>query len=80
VTHSVTVYTRRGCSLCVTAETETARICDELGVPWDTVDVDTDPELRAEYGDQVPVIMVDGRQHAFWRVEDHRLRAALTTP
>jgi glutaredoxin len=73
----VTVYTREGCSLCVTAETETARICDELGVPWDTVDVDADPGLRAEYGDRVPVIMVDGKEHAFWRVEDHRLRAAL---
>lgn len=73
----MTVYTREGCSLCVTAETETARICDELGVPWDTVDVDADPGLRAEYGDRVPVIMVDGKEHAFWRVEDHRLRAAL---
>jgi glutaredoxin len=71
------VYTRQGCSLCVTAEEETARICDELGVPWDTVDVDTDLELRAEYGDRVPVIMVDGREHGFWRVEEHRLRAAL---
>lgn len=77
MSHRVTVLTRQGCSLCVTAETETARICDELGVPWDTVDVDSDPELRAEYGDQVPVIMVDGRQHAFWRVEGTRLRAAL---
>ncbi len=78
VNHRVTVYTRQGCSLCVTAEREAARICDELGVPWDTVDVDTDPELRAEYGDRVPVIMVDGREHAFWRVEEPRLRAALT--
>jgi glutaredoxin len=77
VTHAVTVYTRVGCSLCTTAEADAARICDELGVPWDTVDVDADPELRAEYGDRVPVIMVDGREHAFWRVEEPRLRAAL---
>jgi hypothetical protein len=39
--------------------------------------VDTDPELRAEYGDRVPVIMVDGREHGFFRVEEGRLRAAL---
>lgn len=78
MTHSVTVYTRQGCSLCVTAETDTARICDELGVPWDTVDVDSDQELRAEYGDRVPVIMINGTEHAFWRVEEPRLRAALT--
>ncbi len=77
MSHHVTVYTRQGCSLCVTAETEAARICDELGVPWDTMDVDTDPELRAEYGDRVPVVMVDGREHSFWRVDEPRLRAAL---
>ncbi len=75
--HRVTIYTRHGCSLCVTAETEAARICDELGVPWHTVDVDTDAELRAEYGDRVPVIMVDGREHGYFRVEEHRLRAAV---
>ena len=33
--------------------------------------------LRAEYGDRVPVILVDGREHGFWTVEEPRLRAAL---
>jgi glutaredoxin len=73
----VTVLTREQCGLCATAEAEVARICAGLGVAWTVVDVDSDPELRAEYGDQVPVIMVDGREHAFWRVEEERLRAAL---
>ena len=73
----VTVYTRTDCGLCVKAEAEVARICAELGVGWTAVDVDTDPELRAEYGDRVPVIEVDGREHGFWRVEEERLRAAL---
>ncbi len=73
----VTVYTRANCSLCVTAEADVARICGELGVEWSAVDVDTDAELRSEYGDRVPVIMVDGREHGFWRVEEPRLRKAL---
>lgn len=77
MTARVVVYTRAGCTLCVTAEADAARICDELGVPWAAVDVDTDPELRAEYGDRVPVVLVDGREHGFWRVEESRLRAAL---
>ena len=77
-TDRVVVYTRTGCSLCVTAEADVARICGELGVGWRAVDVDADPELRAEYGDRVPVIAVDGREHGFWRVEEPRLRAALT--
>ncbi|MGH3610816.1 MAG: glutaredoxin family protein, partial [Pseudonocardiaceae bacterium] len=53
-------------------------ICTELDVAWHTSDVDADPELRAEYGDRVPVILIDGREHGFWSVEEPRLRAALT--
>jgi glutaredoxin len=73
----VTVYTRAGCHLCENAEEAVGRICGELGESWRAVDVDADPVLRAEYGDQVPVIMVDGREHGFWRVEEDRFRAAL---
>ena len=76
-TPRVTVYTRTGCGLCTTAEAEVARICADVGAGWTAVDVDSDPTLRAEYGDRVPVIEVDGREHGFWRVEEARLRAAL---
>ncbi|GGS22141.1 thioredoxin family protein [Actinokineospora fastidiosa] len=73
----VEVMTRAGCPSCVTAEADVARICGELGVEWAAVDVDGDPELRAEYGDRVPVILVDGAEHGYWRVEEDRLRAVL---
>ena len=73
----VVVYTRANCSLCAAAETDVARICTELGHGWAAVDVDGDPELRAEYGDRIPVIMIDGREHGFWRVEEARFRTAL---
>jgi glutaredoxin len=72
------VITRVDCHLCEVAEAEVARICGELGVDWVTQDVDADPELRAEYGDMVPVIQVDGRTHGYYRVEEERLRKALT--
>ena len=73
----VTVVSRQGCHLCEVAEADVARICGELGEPWEVTDVDADPELRAEYGDQVPVIMIDGREHGYWRVEEDRFREAL---
>ena len=76
----VTVVSRQGCHLCEVAEADVARICADLGVEWTTVDVDADPELRAEYGDYVPVILVDGNEHGYWRVEEDRLRAALRVP
>ncbi|AUS79084.1 glutaredoxin family protein [Actinoalloteichus sp. AHMU CJ021] len=75
--HTVTLLVRQGCHGCVEAERDIDRICGELGVPWTSEDVDDDRELRAEYGDRVPVILVDGREHGYWRVEEERLRAAL---
>jgi glutaredoxin len=73
----VTVYTRVGCPACATAEEDVARICGELGETWRTVDVDSAADLQAEYGDRVPVIDIDGREHGFWKVEEPRFRAAL---
>ena len=73
----VTLLGRRDCSACAAAESEIRRICGELGVPWTVEDVDLDPEQRAEYGDRVPVILIDGVEHGYWTVEEDRLRAAL---
>jgi glutaredoxin len=73
----VTVMTRRDCSLCEKAVEAVRRICAELDVPWHSVDIDTDAELRAEYGDRVPVVLIDGREHGYFTVEEDRFRAAL---
>lgn len=73
------VFTRQDCHLCDDALEVVARVCEDLGAPWTTVDVDTSAALRAEYGEHVPVVEVDGVQQAFWRVDEARLRRALTT-
>jgi glutaredoxin len=73
----VTVLSRVDCSACETAKAAVARVCDDLGVAWTSVDVDGDPELRAEYGDRIPVIMVDGSEHGDWKVDEARLRSQL---
>jgi hypothetical protein len=76
----VTVVTRVDCHLCDVAAEVVARIAAETGVGWREVDVDADPALQAEYSDLVPVILVDGRMHGYWRVEEERLRTALAAP
>ncbi|WP_199441627.1 glutaredoxin family protein [Umezawaea beigongshangensis] len=75
--HHVTVMSRVDCHACERAEADVERVCGELGATWSVEDVDTDPEWRAEYGDRVPVILVDGTEHGYWEVEEPRLRAAL---
>ena len=74
----VTLYGRPGCHLCDDARVVVARVCAELGETWDEVSIDDDPQLRERFGEEIPVTFVDGRQHDFWRVDEHRLRAALT--
>jgi hypothetical protein len=41
-----------------------------MNVAWGASDVNA--ELRAEYGDRLPVILVDGRKHDFSGVTDQR--------
>lgn len=79
VSPEVTLLTRTHCPACTAAEADVRRICGELGVTWTTGDVDADRELRAQYGDRVPVILIDGREHGFWKVEEERFRRALSS-
>jgi glutaredoxin len=77
--HEVTLLRRANCHLCEQARDVLARVAGELGTPWREVDVDADPELQATYGDLVPVVLIDQREHTYYRIEEHRLRTALAT-
>jgi len=76
----VTLIGRDGCHLCEVARATVERVTAELGVGFEERDVDGDPELLERWSDQVPVTLVDGRQHDYWRVDEARLRAALASP
>jgi glutaredoxin len=71
------LLTRDGCHLCVAAAETVQRIAAEAGVGSREVDVDAEPELQAEYGDRVPVLLLDGREHSYFTVDVPRLRRDL---
>ncbi len=73
----VVVLVRQGCHLCDDAIAIIETVCRERDVPWQAVDVDDDPVLRARYTDHVPVTFIDGRQHSLWFVDAERFAAAL---
>lgn len=75
--HRVTLIGKPDCHLCEEARRVVARVCDELGVPWEELSILDDPQLHSAYWEQIPVTLVDGVQHDFWRVDEFRLRAAL---
>jgi len=78
MTPRVTLYSRPGCHLCDDARAVIARVCADLGEEYAEVSIDGDPELQRRFGEEIPVTFVDGRQHDFWRVDETRLRAALS--
>ena len=77
---TLTLYSRPGCHLCDEMEATIARVA--LNIPptvgpltLEHIDISTDPALEARYGLEIPVLMVDGKKAAKYRVsEDELLR------
>ncbi len=78
-TSRITLVTRPGCHLCDVARETVEQVAADLGVGWVEVSIDDDAGLRERYAEQIPVTLVDGARHDYWRVDAQRLRAALAT-
>jgi glutaredoxin len=81
----VQLLTRAGCALCAEAARRLTGLADELGFELSAVDVDEaaaagDNSLRAEFGDRLPVVLLDGVEHSYWEVDEPGLREALARP
>ena len=74
---AVTLLGRAGCHLCDDARAVVLEVAGRTGANVTELDVDDDPELRAEYGDMVPVVLVDGVQHGYFTIDPVRLERAL---
>jgi hypothetical protein len=74
----ITLIGKAGCHLCDAAREVVSRVAEDLGVGWVEYDINDDPALKEDYWDTIPVTLVDGRRHDFWKVDEERLRAALT--
>lgn len=66
------------CHLCDDARAVIVQVCTETGDSWGEVSILDDPALAAEHWERIPVVLVDGQPHDFWRVDAGRLRTALT--
>ncbi len=73
----VVLFTRQSCHLCDDARVVVDAVCAYADVAWVEQDVDADPALKAQYGDEVPVVTVDGAVVGFWHINAERLRLAL---
>ena len=72
---TLTIYSRPGCHLCDEMKTVVAQVVQRQAQPCmvEEVDVSTDPDLEARYGLEVPVLVIDGRKVAKYRIKADEL-------
>jgi glutaredoxin len=78
----VQLLTRAGCTICAQVHAQLEELATELDFDLSTTDVDAaaaagNSALRAEFGDRLPVVLLDGREHSYWEIDEPRLRADL---
>lgn len=73
----VVLITKADCHLCADARAVVARVTDALGIGWTERSVENDPELRERFAEEIPVVLVDGVQRDFWKIDEARLARTL---
>jgi glutaredoxin len=73
----VSIYSRKECHLCEEALKVLQKLKDELGFEISEIFIDGDKELEKQYGEQVPVTLIDGVHHDYWRVDPVRFKSSL---
>jgi hypothetical protein len=83
-TNELTLIVKPGCHLCEEAEAVVTRVLAEFeaerpGIPvaLGFKNILDDPELMARYSEEIPVLLINGRVHNYWRIDAHHLRQAL---
>ncbi|MBP2412341.1 hypothetical protein JOF48_001140 [Arthrobacter stackebrandtii] len=71
------LITKTSCHLCDDARTAVGKVAGDLGLPWTEKKIDGDAELTARFGEEIPVVLVDGVQRDFWHIDPVRLESVL---
>jgi glutaredoxin len=76
---ALTIYSRPGCHLCDEMKAVVGRVVRTAGtaISIEEVDISTDPDLESRYGLEIPVLLVDGRKAAKYRITEEELRRLL---
>ncbi len=73
----ITLIGKPGCHLCDDARVVIERVAADTGAQVEELSILDDPALSERYWELIPVVLVDGEQHDFYRVDESRLRAAV---
>ncbi|NYE95547.1 hypothetical protein FHU41_001797 [Psychromicrobium silvestre] len=76
----LTLLVKDGCSLCQDAREVVAQVGAEFGLGFSELSIVVDGEPLPEYQqylEELPVLLIDGVQRDFWRIDPERLRRLL---
>jgi len=73
----LTLYTRKDCCLCEEMKGVVRRVAGRLPLEMEEIDVDSAPDLQEQYGNEVPVLFINGRKAFKYRVTEAELRKRL---
>jgi thiol-disulfide isomerase/thioredoxin len=78
---ALTIYSRPGCHLCDEMKAVVQRVARSTPRPIaiEEIDISADPELEARYGVDIPVLLMDGKKIAKYRVTEDELRRILAS-
>ena len=76
----VTMYSRRNCHLCEVAKEVVESARNEADFDFEVVFIDGDAGLEKEYGEEVPVTLINGKRHDYFRVDRARFIEAVLHP
>ncbi len=70
---TLTIYSRPGCHLCDEMKTVVQRVSRRVPLTLEEIDITGDAELERAYGVEIPVLLIDGRKAAKYRITDDEL-------
>ena len=71
------LYGRPDCHLCEEMKAVVAPIAEAMGATTEQINIETDPALEAQYGQEIPVLFINGRKAFKYRVSARELQARL---
>jgi glutaredoxin len=74
----LTLIGKPGCHLCDDAEVAVQSVIDDFSdVSLEKENILENPVLLDKYSEQIPVLLINGQIHNYWRIDTERLREAL---
>jgi glutaredoxin len=73
----VVIFSRQNCHLCHEAEKIVREVLSEISFDLEVINIEGNAELESLYGEEVPVTMINGAKHDYFKVDKKRFSEAV---